>query len=129
MKTYECLDIVLKEYKDYFTARDLAKVANIPETTISAFRKGETNSGVKIFDRIRMALHTISPLAYSRFMQLLSELEEEETVISEIDSKIIKGLEKAPLEIQREILRTIASNRLFTRLAQSKNSDQVFTSV
>lgn len=118
MKTYECLDIVLKEYRDYFTARDLAKVANLPETTISAFRKGEINSGVQTLDKIRIGLYKISPIAYHRFIQLLSELDDI-TEISKVDAQIINGIEKLPLDIQREIIKTIAANRLFSRLEAS----------
>lgn len=118
MLTHECLDIVLKEYRNYFTARELAKTAGMSDQYLCAFRKGEINSGVQTLDKIRVALYKISPLAYNRFMQLLSELDDI-PVMSKVDSQIINGIEKLPLDIQREIIKTIASNRLFTRLAES----------
>lgn len=108
METYQCLDLVLNEYKDYFSAKDLAKAAGIPESTLSAFRRGDKNPGVKIFDRIRAGLGQISPSAYMRFMSLLA--------ISEID--VVKMVATAPLHVQGEILSAIASNGVFRKSAK-----------
>ena len=105
LETYQCLDLVLNEYKEYFSAKELAKVAGIPESTLSAFRRGEKNPGVKIFDRIRAGLGQISPSAYMRFMSLLA--------ISEID--VVKMAAMAPLHVQGEILSAIASNGVFRK--------------
>ncbi len=105
LETYQCLDLVLNEYKEYFSAKELAKVAGIPESTLSAFRRGEKNPGVKIFDRIRAGLGQISPNAYMRFMSLLA--------ISEID--VVKMAAMAPLHVQGEIPSAIASNGVFRK--------------
>lgn len=115
MKTYQCLDLVLNEYKDYFSAKDLAKAAGIPESTLSAFRRGDKNPGVKIFDRIRAGLGQISPSAYMRFMSLLA--------ISEID--VVKMVATAPLHVQGEILSAIASNGVFRKSAKSVASKKL----
>lgn len=105
METYKCLDRVLKEYKDSFDAKDLAHAAGIPESTLSKFRKGEKNPGVKIFDRIRKGLSDISPSAYAHFMGLLAT--------SELN--LVSMVSTAPLHVQGEILTAIASNRVFTK--------------
>ena len=107
MNTHECLDLVLNDYKDQFTAKDLAKITGVPESTISAFRRGEKNPGVKIFDRIREGLLEISPGAYMRFMSLLTA--------SELD--VVQLAAMAPLHVQGEILSAIASNGIFRKSA------------
>lgn len=104
METHECLDVVLNEYKHQFTAKDLAKAAQVPESTISAFRRGEKNPGVKIFDRIRQGLQICSPSAYLRFMSLLTT--------TELD--IVQLVATAPLHVQSEILACMASNSVFS---------------
>jgi len=111
METYKCLDLVLKEYKDYFSAKDLAQVIGIPESTLSRFRKGETNPGIKIFDRIRKGLSEICPSAYVRFMSLLAT--------SEMD--LVKMAAMAPLPVQGEILTAIASSGIFRNSRQEEN--------
>lgn len=114
METYKCLDLVLKEYKDYFDAKDLARAAGVPESTLSNFRKGDKNPGVKIFDRIRKGLSEICPSAYLRFMGLLAT--------SEMD--LAKMAAMAPLHVQGKILTAIASSGVF-RQSRGEEKDGV----
>lgn len=113
METYKCLDIVLKEYKDYFGAKDLAKAAGIPEATLSKFRRGDKNPGVKIFDNIRKGLSDISPAAYVRFMSLLAN--------TEMDLVTMAAM--APLHVQGEILTAIASSGVFRKSRQEERKE------
>ncbi|AFZ55523.1 hypothetical protein [Cyanobacterium aponinum] len=113
MKTHECLDIVLTEYKDFFCARDLARISGVPEVTLSLFRNGEKNTGVKIFDKIREGLKKLSPEAYQRFIELLAEAELEPP-----KPDLVKLIAEAPFSVQAEVLKTIASNGVFTLLSE-----------
>lgn len=113
MRTYQCLDIVLKEYKDSFGANDLSKVSEVPETAISLFRSGERNIGTKLFDQLREGLNKLSPEAYKRFMELLAETE-----IDPPKPDLVKLIAQAPFSVQAEVLKTIASNGIFTVLSE-----------
>lgn len=103
MQTYECFDWVLDQYKDEFTAKELAEAAGVPAATISSFRKGKKNAGIEIFDRLRIGLRQVSPLAYLHLHCLMAE--------QELD--IVKLAAMAPLHTQGEILKAIASNGIF----------------
>jgi hypothetical protein len=103
MQTHECFDWILNEYKDEFTAKELAEAAAVPEATISTFRKGKKNAGIEIFDKLRSGLRKVSPRAYLHLHCLMAE--------QELD--VVKLAAMAPLHTQGEILKAIGSNGIF----------------
>lgn len=117
--TYECLNIVLCEYKDYITARDIAMISGIPETTISMFRKRSRNIGVNLLDQIRIALKEICPDAYQRFCALC--------YTNELNLPTMVDVASLDVQIQVFMVRlrsptsVIAQKNLFTRLDISNN--------
>lgn len=113
MKTHECLNIILNEYKNLFGARDLARASGVHESTLSVFKNGEKNIGIKMFDKIREGLNKLSPEAYKRFMELLADTE-----IDPPKPDLVKLIAEAPFSVQAEVLKTIASNGVFTVLSE-----------
>lgn len=107
MKSHECFNLVLKEYQHEFSAKDLAEVSGVPESTVSNFKRGKINPKLETFDKLRDGLHKLSPAAYARFHCLMAS--------SELD--LVQLAANSPLEIQRKILVAIANNEVFTKSA------------
>lgn len=115
MQTSECLDWILNEYRSEFTAKELAEASGVPTSTISSFRKGNKNSGIEIFDKIRAGLRKISPNAYLHLHCLMAA--------GELD--IVKLAVTAPLNVQGEILKAIGSNGIFRSSSSNSLSELV----
>ncbi len=107
MKTYECFNLVLKEYQSEFSAKDLARVCDIPESTISNFRRGKLKTNIETFDKLREGLYKLSPAAYAHLHCLMAS--------SKLD--VVKLAATSPLHVQGKILSAIASNEVFCQSA------------